>query len=260
MFIDTHCHLDFPEFDQDRDEVIKRAKSQGIEYIINIGSSIEGSKKSLELAKKYDCIYATVGIHPHASDRFAKLEEATLRELAKKDKVVAIGEIGLDYYLPAGRQGKNYSKGQNQRLMFISLLQLAKDLDLPLVIHSRQAQDDTLSTLKEAMPVKGVVHCFSGDEVFLRDCLALSFFISFTCNITYRKADNLRNLVKITPLERLLLETDAPFLPPEGLRGRRNEPFYVKNLAREIAKIKEISIEEIAEVTTKNAKQFFNIP
>jgi TatD DNase family protein len=252
MFIDTHCHLDFPEFDQDRDEVIKRAKSQGIEYIINIGSSIEGSKKSLELAKKYDCIYATVGIHPHAADKFDKKEEAALKELAKKDKVVAIGEIGLDYY-------KNYSKAENQRLMFISLLQLAKDLDLSLVIHSRGAADDTLRALKEAMPIKAVVHCFSGDEIFLKDCLALSFFISFTCNITYRKADNLRNLVKITPLERILLETDAPFLPPEGLRGRRNEPLYVKNLASEIARIKEINLNEVAQVTTANAKNFFKI-
>ena len=252
MFIDTHCHLDFPEFDQDRDEVIKRAKSQGIEYIINIGSSLEGSKKSLELAKKYDCIYATVGIHPHAADKFDKKEEAALRELAKEDKIVAIGEIGLDYY-------KNYSEAPSQRLMFISLLQLAKDLDLPLVIHSRQARDDTLRVLKEAMPIKAVVHCFSGDEIFLKDCLSLGFFISFTCNITYRKADNLRNLVKITPLERLLLETDAPFLPPEGLRGRRNEPLYVKNLASEIAKIKEINLDEVAQFTTANAKNFFKI-
>ena len=129
-----------------------------------------------------------------------------------------------------------------------------------MVIHNRLAQDDTLKILKEAMPIKAVVHCFSGDEIFLKDCLSLGFFISFTCNITYRKADNLRNLVKITPLERLLLETDAPFLPPEGLRGRRNEPLYVKNLASEIAKIKEINLDEVAQFTTANAKQFFNIP
>lgn len=268
MFIDTHCHLDFPEFDQDRDEVIKRAKSQGIEYIINIGSSIEGSKKSLELAEKYDCIYATVGIHPHAANSFDKKEEVALRELAKNSKVVAIGEIGLDYYAEksASRsdassksciRDKNYPKAENQKLLFISLIKLAKDLSKPLVIHNRLAQDDTLKILKEAMPIKGVVHCFSGDEIFLKDCLSLGFFISFTCNITYRKADNLRNLVKITPLERLLLETDAPFLPPEGLRGRRNEPLYVKNLAGEIARIKEIDLDEVARVTTANAKSFF---
>lgn len=250
--IDTHCHLDFPEFNQDRDEVIERAKSQGIEYIINIGSSIEGSRRSLELAQQYDCIYATVGIHPHEADRFDKKEEIVLRELAGKDKVVAIGEIGLDYY-------KNYSKAENQRLLFTSLVNLAKDLNLPLVIHNRLAQEDTLKILKEAMPVKAVVHCFSGDEIFLEDCLALNFFISFTCNITYRKADNLRNLVKITPLERLFLETDAPFLPPEGLRGRRNEPLYVKNLAGEIARIKETSLEEVAQATSANAKNFFEI-
>jgi len=252
MFIDTHCHLDFPEFNPDRNEVIRRAKEQGINHIINIGSSLEGSKKSLELSQQYDFIWATVGLHPHEADRFDEKTQDALEELAKKDKVVAIGEIGLDYY-------KNYSKAENQKPLFISLVKLAKDLGLPVVIHNRQAQDDTLKILKEAMPQKAVVHCFSGDEMFLKECLDLGFFISFTCNITYKKADNLKKLVKITPLNRLLLETDAPFLPPEGFRGRRNEPLYVKYLAQEIATIKELSIDEVAAVTTDNAKQFFNI-
>jgi TatD DNase family protein len=252
MFIDTHCHLDFPEFNQDRNEVIQRAKDHGIDYIINIGSSLEGSHKSIELAKEYDFIYATVGIHPHEADKFDKEAQDALAQLAKQNKVVAIGEIGLDYY-------KNYSKAENQKPVFISLVKLAKDLGLPVVIHNRQAQGDTLKILKEAMPQKAVVHCFSGDEIFLKECLDLGFFISFTCNITYRKAENLRRLVEITPLNRLLLETDAPFLPPEGFRGKRNEPLYVKHLAQEISAIKEISIDEVATVTTDNAKHFFNI-
>ncbi len=273
MLIDTHCHLDFPEFDKDMQEVIRRAKNEGIGYIINIGSSLRGSEKSLELAKEYDFIYATAGIHPHEADSADKKSMLALEELAKNDKVVAIGEMGLDYY-------KNYSKPENQKALFVSLLKLANDLSKPAVIHSRQAENETLEALKQARPEKVAVHCFSGSEDFLKKCLDLGFFISFTCNITYpaklskngrdpagvnnmaqrdKKAQNLRTLVKLTPLNRLLLETDAPFLPPQVLRGKRNEPLYVKYLAREIAGIKEISIDEVAEVTTHNAKFFFMV-
>jgi len=252
MLIDTHCHLDFPEFDSDRDEVIKRAKEQSVDYIINIGSSLKGSQKAVELAQKYESIYATVGIHPHEADKFDKKEEDSIRALAGEEKVVAIGETGLDYY-------KNYSKAQNQKLLFTALISLAKDFNLPLVIHTRQAEDDTLNILKEAIPIKAVVHCFSGDGNFLKKCLDLGFLISFTCNITYKKAENLRDLVRIVPLDRLMLETDAPFLSPEGFRGKRNDPAQVKLLAEEIAGIKEISLDEVAEATTKNAREFFNL-
>lgn len=253
MFIDTHCHLDFPEFDHDRDQVIQRAKTEGIDYIINIGSSLKGSKDSVELAKKYDFIYAAVGLHPHEADKCDTKTESDLRALAEENKVVAIGEIGLDYF-------KNYSKPENQRPLFISLLRLAKDLGLPVVIHSREAQEDILKILKSELPQKAVVHCFSGDEKFLKECLGLGFFISFTCNITYKKADRLRELLELTPLDRLMLETDAPFLSPEGFRGRRNEPMQVKLLADEIARIKETGIEEIARVTADNARKFFHLP
>lgn len=252
MLTDTHCHLDFSDFNPDRNEVILRAKDNGLAYIINIGSSLAGSKKSIELAEGYDFIYATAGIHPHEADKIDKESFGVLAELAKHKKVVAIGEIGLDYY-------KNYSKAENQLALFNSLVTLANDLAKPLVIHTRNAQSDTLKVLKEKGVKKAVVHCFSGDENFLKECLDLGFFISFTCNITYKKADPLRNLVKLIPLERLLLETDAPFLPPEGFRGKRNEPLYVKYLAEAVANIKGISTEEVAGVTTDNAKQFFKI-
>jgi len=252
MFIDTHCHLDFPEFDSDRDEVIKRAKDQGISHIINISSSLQGSKNSIALSQKHDFIYAAVGIHPHEADGFSDEVEDILRELARSDKVVAIGEIGLDYY-------KNYSEPKNQKGTFISLLKLSKELNLPAVIHCRQADSDVVEILKEVMPQKIVVHCFSGSEYFLRQCLELGFFVSFTCNITYKKALNLRDLVRQVPLERLMLETDAPFLAPEGFRGRRNEPLYVKNLAQEIAKIKEIDVVEVGRANTANARFFFNL-
>src|SRR3989338_4439555 len=145
MLIDTHAHLDFPEFDRDRDAVISRANQECIGRIINIGSSIEGSKKSLELSRKYDCLYATAGIHPHEADKFVEKDEQIVRELAKQDKVVAIGEIGLDYF-------KNFSKAKNQRPLFISLLKVAKDSGLPLVVHSREASADTIKILKESMP------------------------------------------------------------------------------------------------------------
>lgn len=252
MFIDTHCHLDFPEFDQDRDELIKRAKDDGLSHIINIGSSLQGSIASLELAKKYELVYASVGIHPHEADSFNKEVQNSIEKLARNDLVVAIGEIGLDYY-------KNYSLPENQRLLFSALLGMAQDLKLPLVIHSREASVDTLKFLKSAKIEKAVVHCFSGDGDFLKSCLDLGFFVSFTCNITYKKAQNLRDMVKFAPLERIFLETDAPYLSPEGLRGRRNEPSNVKYVAGEIARIKGISLEEVAAVTTCAAIKFFNL-
>ncbi|MFA4843098.1 MAG: TatD family hydrolase [Candidatus Omnitrophota bacterium] len=252
MFIDTHCHLDFPEFNPDRDEVIRRAEEAGITSIVNIGSSLEGSRESLALARKYKLIFAAVGIHPHEADVAQDEAVSDLRTFAREDKVVAIGEIGLDYF-------KNYSDPKNQRALFIKLLNLAKELDLPVVIHSRSAQGDTLKILKEENIAKAVMHCFSADEVFLKSCLDLGFFISFTCNVTYKKAENLRELVKVTPLERLMLETDAPFLAPLGLRGRRNEPLYVKALAEEVARIKGIDTEEVARITTENAESFFSL-
>ncbi|MFH1198995.1 MAG: TatD family hydrolase [Candidatus Omnitrophota bacterium] len=252
MLIDTHCHLDFSDFDSDRDAVISGAQEEGINYIINIGSSLKGSQDSVALAKKYDCVYATVGLHPHEADQFPADVEEVIEALARNNKVVAIGEVGLDYY-------KNYSKPENQMPLFKVLVNVAKRLDLPLVIHSRQAQVDTLKVLKEAMPIRAVVHCFSGDDNFLKNCLDLGFFVSYTCNITYKKAGDLRELVTSTPLERMMLETDAPFLPPEGMRGKRNDPSYVKLLAQEVAKLKGLTFEKIAEVTTSNAIKFFNL-
>jgi TatD DNase family protein len=273
MLVDTHCHLDFPDFEPDRDQVIQRSKTEGIEYLINIGSSLKGSRDSLALSRAYNFIYATVGLHPHEADKADKETCDIISELAKQEKVVAIGETGLDYF-------KNYSEAKNQQRLFETLIKLAKDLNLPLVIHNRQAEADTLKILKQAMPVRAVVHCFSGDEDFLKACLDLGFFISFTCNITYpakpshsgrdpaggnkmiqrdKKAQDLRGLARLVPLERLMLETDAPFLSPEGYRGRRNEPRQVKILAEELARIKDIPFEKVARETTQNAKIFFKL-
>jgi len=250
--IDTHCHLDFPEFDTDRDLVIKNARSNGVNTIINIGSTLSGSRNSLELASRYDNIYAVLGIHPHDADTFEPGFIEELKEMARGKKVVAIGETGLDYY-------RNLSKPDKQKELFVSLIKLAKDLGLPLVIHCRQAEEDLLKILNEFKPLRAVIHCFSSSEFFLRECLDLGFFVSFTCNITYKKADTLRGIVKSAPLDRMMLETDAPYLPPEGLRGRRNEPAYVKDLAEGVSRIKQIGWEEVCSSTTTNAKGFFKI-
>ena len=252
LLADTHCHLDFPEFDADRADVIRRSEEQGVGLIINIGSSIEGSQRSVDLSRKFKSVYAVIGVHPHEADSVGSDYLKTLRGLVSKEKVVAIGEIGLDYF-------KNFSSPKNQVPLFTSLLNFAKEFSLPLVVHTRSAQEDTLKILKEAMPVRAVVHCFSGDRDFLEACLNLGFFISFTCNITYKKSADLREIVRVTPLDRLMLETDAPYLSPEGLRGKRNEPMHVKSLADFVAVIKGIKVEEIAAKTTENAVNFFNL-
>jgi TatD DNase family protein len=253
MLIDTHCHLDFPPFDPDRDLVIQRAKEEGISYFINIGATLESSAAGCALAQKYPQIYASVGVHPHDADSFNCQAEARLRQLASEKKVVAIGETGLDYY-------RNLSSQDNQKRVFIKQMELAKDLKLPLVIHSRQAEKDVMQILKSALPLRAVVHCFSGDENFLKECLDCGFFISYTCNITYKKAQGLRDMVRLTPLDKLMLETDAPYLSPEGFRGKRNEPLQIKLLANEVGRIKGIGFAEIAEKTTQNAKDFFKLP
>jgi TatD DNase family protein len=252
MLVDTHCHLDFPQFDPDRQEVIPRAGKVGVSYFVNIGATLDSSFAACELAEKYVQVYAGVGVHPHDADSFDQEAEDKLRKLALRSKVVAVGETGLDYY-------RNLSSEEHQLHAFNQQIKLAKDLNLPLVVHSRQAEVQVMRVLKAAMPVRAVIHCFSGDGIFLRECLDLGFYISFTCNITYKKAQGLRDMVKLAPLERLMLETDAPYLSPEGFRGKRNEPMQVKLLAEAVSLIKELSVEEIANTTTRNAKEFFKL-
>ncbi|MBI4707643.1 MAG: TatD family hydrolase [Candidatus Omnitrophica bacterium] len=203
MLIDTHCHLDFPEFDLDRTEVIKRALGSDVRYIINVGSSLEGTKRSIELANKYEPIYTSVGIHPHDTHQLDTQVFEDLRGLAKFKKVVAIGEVGLDYYRP-------FPPKEVQIDAFLKFIRLSLDFSLPLIVHIRSAHKDALQIFKQEMKsICGVLHCFSGDEDFLKSCLELGLHISFTCNITFKKADDLRRLVKLVPLDRLLLETDG---------------------------------------------------
>lgn len=253
--VDTHCHLDFKDFDADREEVIKRASDAGVDFIINIGSSLEGSKRSVELAEKHEAIYASVGIHPHDAGQLDERVLNELRSLAKNKKVVAVGEVGLDYY-------RDLSPRQVQKEAFRKFILLAKELALPLIIHCREANEDLLKILKEELspPIKGVVHCFPSDENFLKDILGLGLHISFTCNLTFKNSSKLRQMVKdLVPMERLLLETDAPFLAPEQFRGKRNEPAYITYLADELAKLKGLTSEDIARVTSFNCTNLFAI-
>lgn len=252
MLIDTHCHLDFKDFDSDRDEAIERARSAGVGKIINVGSSLDGSRRSVELARKYDMIYASVGVHPHDAAAVDDKAVAELKGLSKSGKVVAIGEVGLDYY-------RNLSPKSDQIAAFKRFIHLARDINLPLIIHSREAEAEALQILAKENKggVAAVMHCFAGTSDFLKECLDAGLFISFTASLTFKNAGALREVAGKMPVERLLLETDAPFLAPQSLRGKRNEPANLKYLVEEWSKIKGLSGEDIARITTHNANKFF---
>ncbi len=265
MLIDTHCHLDFKDFDQDRDEVINRARAAGVEKIVNVGSSIDGTRRSVELADKYDMVYASIGVHPHDAKTVTGKVMDDLRALAKNEKVVAVGEVGLDYYRlfrqPAEAQQlpRNDGSREEQVSAFKKFIHLARDLDLPLIIHSREAEREALDILarENKNGVNVVMHCFAGDADFLKECLDMGLYVSFTCNLTFKNAGNLRDVAERMPAERLLLETDAPFLAPQEFRGKRNEPAYLTHLVDEWSRILNLSKEDIARVTTHNASLFF---
>ena len=255
MIIDTHCHLDFSEFNPDREAVINRAKESGVLYIINVASSLEGSKEGVKLSSGYENIFASVGIHPHHADEVNKDSLNEIRTLLKNKKVVAIGEVGLDYF-------KSPSSRENQKNVFIDFINIAKEYKLPLIIHNRESFSDTLDILKNecTLPVSGVMHCFSGDKATLSKVLDLGLLVSFTCNLTFKNASELREVAKVVPKDRLLLETDAPFLAPQKYRGKRNEPYYITELRDILVELLNLKGEEIENITTENAKRLFNLP
>lgn len=255
MLIDTHCHLDFPDFDRDRDKVIDRAKDAGVGSIVNVGSSIPGTRRSIELARKYDIVYASLGVHPHEASSVTDKVIGDFRRRAREEKVVAIGEVGLDYY-------RNLSPRDTQLTVFKKFIRLSRELDLPLIIHAREAADDVIKTLREEHAggsCRGVMHCFSGDAPLLKACLDLGLFISFTCSLTFKNAKALRDVAKLVPSERLMIETDAPFLAPQEFRGKRNEPSYLKYLVDEWSRLANLSKEDVARITTHNANRFFRL-
>ncbi len=254
MFIDSHAHLEMKEFNRDRPEVLARALQAGVSHIITVGTTLSDCMKALSIARQYDNVYAAVGIHPHEVKTIDGQSYNTLKTLAKENKVVAYGEIGLDFF-------RNLSPRDVQIRRFGEQLDLADELDLPVVIHDREAHGETMNMLKTWKGKKrGVVHCFSGDRAMARTCIDLGFFISIPGPITFPKSDRLREIVKDIPLSRLLIETDAPYLTPHPHRGKRNEPAYVVHTARAIADVKGLPLEEVGRITSQNAKEIFSLP
>lgn len=254
MLFDSHAHLDSKQFDQDRDLVIKRAQSSGVSYIFNPGADFESSVNAVALSEKYDFIYAGVGIHPHDAKSCDDDMLALLTHMAKKPRVVAIGEIGLDYHY-------DFSPREIQKKWFIAQVKLAKTLKLPVVIHDREASADVMAILKaeNAFETGVLMHCYSGSAELARQYVKLGAMISIAGPVTYKNARKTVEVVESVPIERLLIETDAPYLSPVPMRGKRNEPMYVKHTCERIASIKGIPFESVAELTCQNAKTFFGI-
>ncbi|HHU93434.1 MAG TPA: TatD family hydrolase [Halanaerobiaceae bacterium] len=254
LLIDTHAHLDSSRFNKDRAEVIKNARDTGVSYIVNIGADLRSSRYSVKLAREYPFIFATVGIHPHDAIGLDANVLAELEKLAGEEKVVAIGEIGLDYYY-------DHSPRDIQRAAFIDQLVLAKKLNLPIVVHSREAEEDTISILKEhyRQGGTGILHCFSGSLKMAREALELGFYLAFGGIVTFKNAGGLLEVLEELPLDRILLETDCPYLSPVPYRGKRNEPAYLPYVAEKIGEIKGVSLEEVAEITTANAIRVYNL-
>jgi TatD DNase family protein len=250
--IDTHAHLDFPQFDKDREKVIQEAKSCGVERILNVGVDAESSQKSVDLAQKYPQIYATVGFHPHDAKKFNQSSLEELRKLAQHQKVVALGEMGLDFY-------RNLSPAEIQKRIFISQLELAQELDMPVVVHIRNAYPQSLEILERGKVKRGVLHCFEGNIDEAKRGLDLGFYVSFNGRITYHNP-SLIDLVKQIPLDRILVETDSPYLPPHPHKRQRNQPAWVELVIREIAQIKgKLVFEEVERITTSNACNLFGL-
>ncbi len=256
MLIDSHTHLDDLRYDTDRDNVLQRAQTAGIEAIVTIGCDLATSQAAVALAHAHPNIFATIGVHPHEAKEIGEGWYESFRSLAQHPKVVAYGEIGLDYHY-------DHSPREIQRQRFREQIHLARELALPLVIHTREAQEDTMMILREegAVDVGGVFHCFSGDMWLAKDALDLGFYLSFSGVLTFKNATMLRDIAKTVPLDRLMVETDCPYLAPVPYRGKRNEPAYVQYVAETLAEIRgNGSVESVARATVENTKRVFRIP
>lgn len=254
MLIDSHAHLDMQQFDEDRQKILERASSGGLTHILTVGTDIDSSLAAVTLAQKYDLIYAAVGYHPHNAQGcdFQKLDK--LARMTSEPKVVAWGEIGLDFF-------RNLSPPEDQLKVFSRQLEMAKDLNLPVIIHDREAHKDVFAILKKLRKgeKRGVIHCFSGNIDLAKAFIELGYYISIPGTVTYKKASQVKEVACGIPLGRMLVETDAPFLAPVPKRGKRNEPLFVTYTAQEIARIRNIEFEEVARVTAQNAKDLFGL-
>jgi len=254
MLADTHAHLSWASFAEDREKVISRARKVDVKYIVNIGFDLDGSREAIELAEKHEGLYATVGIHPHNASQLNENVLDKLRKLSENPKAVAIGEIGLDYY-------RNLSPREIQKKAFEAQLILAEELGLPVVIHDREAHADTLEILSKFKgKINGIMHCFSGSREMAEQCIKSDFYISFAGPVTFPNSHKLHEIAKRIDLNKILLETDSPWLAPQEMRGKRNEPAFLLFTAKKIAKLKGISVDELAEATTENAKEIFQLP
>ncbi len=253
MLFDSHAHIDDEKFDIDREEVIQRAIDNGVTGIINVGASMESSARSIALAEKYEGIYAAVGIHPHDAKDALDTDYEQLVRWSALDKVVAIGEIGLDYYY-------DFSPREVQRSVFIHQLDVARQTNMPFIIHDRDAHGDVLEILKkEAKGLKGVLHCFSGSLEMANEVIKMGLYVSIAGPVTFKNAAKLPEIVTKVPLEYLLVETDSPYLTPQPYRGKRNEPAYVKLVAEQVANLRGIELDVLAKATSENVKRLFGI-
>jgi TatD DNase family protein len=253
MLADSHAHLEMNDFDRDRDEVIRRAENAGVDLIITVGTTLDDCRKAVSIANKYKNVYAAIGIHPHEVKDIDETTYETLKKLAKMDKVVAFGEIGLDFF-------RNLSPRDVQIRRFGEQLELASEIGLPIIIHDRDAHQETLEMLGGWKGKhRGVVHCFSGNYKMAEKCLEMGFFISIPGAITFGKSEKLQDVIRHIPVTDILVETDAPYLTPHPHRGKRNEPAYVIHTAKKVAEIKGLSLEELASVTYQNTRNVFGI-
>lgn len=255
MLFDSHAHLNDERFEEDREELINSLREKQVDFVVNPGADIESSITSIELAKKYDFIYAAVGVHPHDVGELDETSIDTLRKLAvENEKVVAIGEIGLDYYYDT------YPK-EVQKEWFKKQIELANELKLPIIIHDRDAHGDTFEIIKntKSSEIGCVLHCYSGNVELAKEYIKMGCYISIPGTVTFKNNKKTREVVREIPLEYLLIETDSPYMAPEPHRGKRNDPSLVQFVADKIAQEKEISYEEVCRVTKENAKRFFGI-
>jgi TatD DNase family protein len=253
MFIDSHAHYDDDWFNEDRESLIADLHANGIDKIVNIGSSVKTSKTSVELAEKYDFVWAAVGVHPEDCVGMTENDLETIRILAQNKRVVAIGEIGLDYHYA------DVSPKENQQLWFEKQLDLAAELDLPIVVHAREATQDTFDMIRESKVRKGVIHAFSGSAEVAKEYIKMGFYIGVGGVVTFKNGKSLVRTVENIPLEKIVIETDAPYLSPVPNRGKRNDSSNLIYTAQKIAELKGVTVEEVAKVTSHNSELLFGI-
>ena len=254
MLFDTHAHYDSRQFNEDRDEVLSGLKERGVSLVVNPGCDIPTSRMAVELAERYPFVYAAVGFHPEELEGAELSDLEVIRQLAAHEKVVAIGEIGLDYYWVKDEEGR-----RKEQEFFRAQLALAEELNLPVIVHDREAHGDTLAIVKEFPKVRGVFHCYSGSVEMARELVDMGWMISFTGVLTYHNARKSVEVAEAIPLEHLMIETDSPYMAPVPHRGQRNHSGYVRHICEKLAEIKGIPFERCAEITLQNGCRFFGI-